>query len=707
MIALTQYPLIRCSFLSGKMVINDSAWFIRSNNIIQINTNAITINNLEVFGSNVGLGFNGTISNNPADKLSVRFENLDFSYFNLLLINKGLDFKGIINGNLTITNILHAPNIIGDILIKKFTFNQEELGDMVLKTTWDNEASRLVTNAEILYKGTDTTVKTLELTGAYYPQNEKQTYDFSATLYNYKLHTIYPFMSSFLRSLNGYASGNLYFKGSRTSPELTGKVKLRRTEFRVGFLNTLYSISDEVEFGPDYIGFNGVKVYDSLGHQAVVDGKIYHNLFKNIRMDLKISPKKFIGMSNTPADSPLFYGDAVATGVVRITGPIENIMLDVKVKTEKGTKAFIPISYAADVSENNFVRFISSEKKDTVTELHMPEISGFLMNFELDVTNDAIIQIFLPMQMGNIKVTGNGLIELSVNSRGEFDINGTYVMSNGNFYFTMKNLLSRTFKIMEGGTISWTGDVYDAQVNMKAIYQVKPALNGLPVTTGDTSLLSQRIPVNCIIGLKGDLFNPDIHFSIELPDASDEVRNLVYSALDTTNELLMTQQVLSLLVLNSFSGNIGGNSVASGMGINTYEILANQLSNWLSQISDEFNIGVNYEKGNSMTPEQLELALSTQLFNDRVIVNGSFGYNNYSNSASQVVGDVLIEAKITQDGRLRVRVYNKSNTIDLTNDNAPYTQGVGLSYRKDFNRFGELFQRKRKKSETGKKVVMQ
>jgi hypothetical protein len=493
----------------------------------------------------------------------------------------------------------------------------------------------------------------------------------------------------------------MHLKGSRSSPELTGNVKLRRTEFRINFINTLYSISDNIEFGPDYIGFDNVSVYDTAGQVAKVNGKIYHQFFKDITLDLEVTPSDFIGMSNTAAQSPLFYGVAIATGTTRITGPADNILLDVNARTNKGTKAIIPISYAADVSDNDYVHFKSNQPEGTVKPIPRSEVSGFMLNFDLDVTDDALIHIYLPNQMGNIKVSGNGLMKLGLNSKGDFTINGIYTMNNGTFLFTMKNLINRTFRILEGSTIRWSGDLFDARVNIRATYQVRPKLNGLPSLTGDTSLYDQRVAVDCIIRLTGNLFNPDIKFSLEMPDASDEVKNLVFNSIDTTNEMQMTQQMISLLVLNSFSFSTTGSSVTSSIGISTYDIIANQLSNWLSQISEQFDIGVNYKKGTSLTPEQLELALSTQLFNDRVFINSAFGVGTYGNStsqASQLVGDVLIEVKITPDGHFRVRAYNKTNTSDLFNSNTPYTQGVGISYSKDFNKIGELFHRKHKKT---------
>jgi hypothetical protein len=302
------------------------------------------------------------------------------------------------------------------------------------------------------------------------------------------------------------------------------------------------------------------------------------------------------------------------------------------------------------------------------------------------------------------------LLKLAMGPTGDPTMFGTYTMNAGTFYFTLKNLISRTFQIKQGGTISWSGDMYDANINLKAVYQVKPLLSSLPtVSATDSSVFNERVPVDCVIGLTGDLFNPMIRFSLDMPDVTEEqIRTLVYNSIDTTNEAVMNQQMISLLVLNSFSFNTGSN-VASSMGISSYDILTNQLNNWLSQISNEFDIGVNYQKGDASAPEQLEVALSTQLFNNRILVNGNFGVGNYKEAekTSNIVGDVMVEYKITEDGRLRVRAYNKTNTYDLINDNAPYTQGVGVSYKKDFNRFRDIFQRKKKKQIQNETVLLQ
>ena len=127
-------------------------------------------------------------------------------------------------------------------------------------------------------------------------------------------------------------------------------------------------------------------------------------------------------------------------------------------------------------------------------------------------------------------------------------------------------------------------------------------------------------------------------------------------------------------------------------------MLSNQLSNWLSQISDDFDIGLNYTQGDEAVSDELEVALSTQLFNNRVSINtnlglgGSKASTSTDQNATKIVGDVEIEVKLSKKGALKAKVFNRTNqATDISYDQTMYTQGMGILYRKEFNTFGELF----------------
>lgn len=701
-LSLEHLPRLEGNISHGKMLINGSHWDINPGNSFAFDSSFLQIRNLEVNGPLQALRIQGTLSERPQDELTVNLDRFGLAHLQPLINNNRLLVDGTAQGAFTISDIFHNPTLISDLTIANFTLNEELIGDVKIRTDWNNTSNQIDVLSEIDYKGNDTTVKVLSLKGSYLPVSDDDNFNFEIRTDNLKIKPIGQFIEGVLSEVGGYASGELKLKGKRSHPQLTGMVAVRRGQFRIDFLQTKYTFSDKIYFEPDRIAFKQMVLSDTIGNKATANGSIHHRFFKDFVLDLELLPENLLGINTTARDNSFFYGTARATGRVHITGPTDRLDFDIQASTEKGTAMYLPISYTADVSENSFIEFINKNDTTVVRKDTRIASPGLNLNMEVQVTDNASIYIFLPMQMGNIKVNGEGLMKINMPPSGEIGLNGTYVMNEGSFYFNLRNLFSRTFRIKPGSTISWAGDVYEADINLQAVYQVRPSLSTLPSTSlTDSSYMNSRIPVDCIIVLTGDLFNPTIRFRLEMPDVrEEEYRTLVYNSIDTTNEAQLNQQMMSLLVLNSFSVPAGSN-VASSMGLNSYELLTNQLNSWLSQISDDFNIGVNYQKGNTLTPEQVEVALSTQLFNDRVTVSGNFGVGNQGESeeTSNIVGDVLVEVKISEDGRLRVRAYNKTNTYDLFNYNTPYTQGVGISYRKDFNRFRDIFKRSRKEKD--------
>ncbi|MEN8225320.1 MAG: translocation/assembly module TamB domain-containing protein, partial [Bacteroidota bacterium] len=292
---------------------------------------------------------------------------------------------------------------------------------------------------------------------------------------------------------------------------------------------------------------------------------------------------------------------------------------------------------------------------------------------------------------GNINSKGFGNIRFTVDPRGEFEIFGDYSFLRGTFFFTLQNLINRRFAILQGGKISFDGNPYNADVSLKALYKLKTSLSGLGANISP-EYEGQRVNVDAFLGLNGMLTNPDINFSIGFPNVKDEVQQTIYAILDTNDVALMNQQMISLLVMSSFSYA----SASTNVSASSLNIISSQLSNWLSQISNDFDVGINYIAGDEINQDELEVALSTQFFDNRLIIDGNVGVmtkDNTQQQASNIVGDVNIEYKLTPDGRIRLKAFNRSNNFNTIDYYAPYTQGVGVFYTKEFDGFGDLFRR--------------
>ena len=699
------YPVIMAKVDDARVMINDTVWTVNTGNYIRIDTTSVYVNNFQINGNNQGMRANGGISEDPLDKLTLTFDRFNISHFDLMLKNAGIDIDGFMSGSLNVSGLYDVPNYIADLVVKDFYFSKEKLGDFTIKSSWDHSRDAIVIDSRIVYTGNVGSMETLLAKGFFYPNRKKDNFDITGTLLNYKISTLSPFFTGLFSNLKGLATGSLQLVGDLKAPVILGSVKLMRTELKVNYTNVTYSFATDFNFKKDLMWFDNVILYDSLGNSAKASGKIYHENFGKWRLDISIDAKKIAGLNTTMLQNELFYGDAFGTGKLEIKGPVNNLEINIAMRTEKGTNIFLPYSSSASISQQNFIEFINTNDTTLAIAGKPEEYGGITMNLSFDVTKDAGIQFFLPNQMGDIKVRGEGKMYMGIDKNSDFTMRGTYTMDRGTFLFTLQKVIKRNFEIVKGGSITWSGDPYNAEVDITALYRTKVSLSSIPALAGDKTMQGKRTQVDCILKMRNSLMNPDISFNFRLPNLDDRTRQAVYIAIDTNSVAEMNRQMISLLALNSFSFSTENANLANSLGASSFDMISSQISNQLSQISKAFDIGVSYKPGDKLSSEELEVALSTQLFNDRIIIDGSVATNNNSNttttnnssSTSKLVGDVNVEYKITPDGQFRLKAFNRSNNnLDYLINYAAYTQGVGIFYRKEFDRLSELFRKQRK-----------
>jgi hypothetical protein len=451
---------------------------------------------------------------------------------------------------------------------------------------------------------------------------------------------------------------------------------------------------------------------------------VFHDNFKNLKYDFDIQFKKMACLNTNVALNKSFYGKAFATGNVGIWGNTDVTNIEVNLKTEKGTQFNIPLSGPAEVGENEFIHFVNKDTLNSDQEEKV-DLSGMNLLFNLEATPEAEIQLIFDEKAGDvIKAKGNGNIKMAIDSRGKFEMYGPYTITDGSYLFTLENFINKKFDIENGSTIKWSGDPYNAIINISANYRQRASLAPFfPVVqasastdatatgssgtvSGSTSTsaitsgqdVNKRYPVECKLYMKEKLLSPEITFGIALPTVDDAIRQTVLGYINNEQEL--NRQVFSLLILKSFVtplvlSNSSGVSAGNAVGSNATEMLSNQLSNWLSQLTTNIDVGVNYRPGDALSNEELDLALSTQLFNDKLSIDGNVGLNNSAQTkSSNMIGDLNMDYKITEDGKLRVKGFNRSNDTYLaTTQGGQFTQGVGFFYREDFETLYELYRR--------------
>lgn len=691
---------------NANLVINDTLWNIEKNNRMLITKDFTKIENLRFFSAKSALNLQGNLPFKELDTLSVTFNNWDLSNFDVLSRSYRFDLDGTVNGELALANLSKHPSFFSNLSVSGLHLNKELIGDARLLSSWSNVEESIYLNAQIINSGNIGTSRIVNLSGFYYPTREKDNIRFELVLDNFKVNLINQFLIDIVSNLQGLASGSVSITGELNKPKMQGFVNLSRTAFKIDYLNVLFSLQHTFEIKPDEVLINNLVLYDSIGNKALVNGKLTHNYLRDFNVKLRIKPNDLLALNTGSQQNELFYGSAFVTGEVIINGPFDDIEMDIQAMSQKGTNLVISLNTNSSIGSNDYITFVKAKNTDSIQKAVetriAPSISKFGLNLNAFVTPDATLKIFLPYDVGNLETKGTGNISMGVSASGDLSLNGAYVVKSGAFVFAMENLPKKRFDLIDGGVITWTGDPIDAEIDVKGIYRVKASLSGLGLDT--TSSIRNRVNVDCIIHLKKQLVNPEMKFSFRFPGSDPQLEQMVFSTLDTTNDAMMTQQMISLLVLNSFSFN-RVNSFS--IGNSSIDMISNQLSGLLSQISKDFDIGLHYRPGDKISNEELQVALSTQFFNDRISIDGNFDIINEGSTAknaSNLVGDFNLNAKITSDGRLSLTAYRHSNsnfwhTSSLFDNFAPYTQGIGISYREEFNQFADIF-RKRKKTKT-------
>lgn len=709
--AFNGYNNISNKFIDSYAYVSDSLWEINPLNEIRRDTGYFSVKGLIIHSENQSLMIDGGLSNDSEEELNVLFKRLDLLTFKRLIPEKIISLEGVVDGVASLKIENNELIVTSDLALDKFRINDHLMGKGNLKSGWNPIDQSIKVDGKF-YKDQ---VPTFLFEGDYFPMKEKENFDIKLELYQTDLTLFDKYTKAFISDFEGKANANVSLTGSIEEPRLSGEITLHNTSFKVIYLNTEYHNNFcKINISPDMISCDNVVFKDEKNNVALVNGTVFHNWFKDWSVGVGLDVNNFLALNTSGKDNNLYSGKAFVTGKIDIGSYDDLLTLDIDVKTEENTILNIPLTDNEDLEENNFIEFVTNDTSIVKLEKNT-SLSNLVMNFDLEITPEAKARLIFDDQIGDVmESTGSGNINLQIKEDGDLNMFGNYIIKDGDYLFTLQNVINKRFDLEEGGSISWTGSPYDANIDITAVYRLRARLYDLLAGIDTNDVYKKRIPVDLKLYMKNEMMNPDISFDIALPTADEETRSKVRSVLYVSdkeaNVQELNKQVFSLLVLNSFlppPGSVSAYGRADVGSTTSSELLSNQLSNMLSKISNDFDVGFNYRPGDDLSNQEVELALSTQFFNDRLILDGNLGYSdreNISNKAqntNNLIGDISVEYKFTKDGKFRVRAFNNSSQFSLVETNSAYTQGLGVSYKEEFDTFhefwGNLFNRFRKK----------
>lgn len=685
-------------------VIKDTTWNLaRSNPSIIDTAGNVVLNPLLFRNGGQLINLQGKLSNNPSDVLSINTKDFNLEQLNPFLSAYKLKLSGVLNGSVNLYNTLKNIAFSSDLDLSRLKINDNLIGQLVVKNNYNPEQKQLELEGYTTLGFMDEEgkpMKNLGFKGFYYldKKEESLNIDISATPLNLRL--LNPILKDILTINTGMISGTGNIHGTPDKPLMEGKFNLFKSNIKVDYTNVSYEITGPINVYPDQINFDELKMKE-LGSkgavkQGTVSGNIFHSNFSRIQIDYDINYRNMLVLNTTEKENKDFYGKVYGSGNIGLYGFLNDIHMRIVDTTKRNTRFFLPLDGPAEVGDNNFIRFV---KRDTLVKNVEEKFNGFNLDMDIIATPDAQVQIIFDKKTGDVlNAQGYGNLNLTINTLGKFDMFGDYTITDGDYLFTLENVISKKFDIDAGSIIKWSGSPYNADIDIIASYKQRASVAPLMPPGDSTISAKRRVPVDCKLKMSERLLTPKLTFAIDLLSLDDNTKSKINSVLQ--DEVELNRQVFSLLLFKTFippviynqSGGVTGLGAASASGA---DLLNSTVSNLLSGLTDQVQIGFNYRPGNQLNSDEVDLALSKQLFDDRLIIDGNIGVNNnQARNSNNLIGDVNIEYKLTPDGKFRVKGFNRSNdNTQITTTGGAFTQGVGVAYREEFETFKQLYKR--------------
>ena len=644
----------------------------------------------------------GTIKDLINKDLQLSFKDVDL--YRITPDNEKFIFKGNINGevNFKQNNEVYKPT--ASLVIDQLNINNTALGELNFNIEGDKNLQKFVINSSVKNEN----VESLSANGNFEIVGKETLLDLKVALSKFNLGILGSLGGEVLSNIRGLLTGNANVSGNLKKPKINGRLFVDDAGLTVPYLNVDYELGGRsiIDLADEKFLFRNNTLTDTkFDTKGTLNGTVEHNNFADWKLDLTINSNRLVALDTKDKDDAAYYGTAFIDGTATIKGPTNSLFIKVAARSEKGTSVKIPINDAESVSDNSFIHFLTPKEKRNI-ELgivdNTKKYGGLQLEFDLDTTPDAEVEVILDRNSGHgMKGKGYGTLLFKINTLGSFNMWGDFQPYEGTYNFKYGGFIDKKFDVKKGGSISWEGNPLKAQLNLEAVYKT----NANPAVLLDNSSFSRKVPVEVVIGIRGDLASPEPDFNIEFPTVSNVLKSEIQYKLNDKD----VRQTQALYLLSS-GGFLSPEGVSqSDFSGSLFETASGLLGGIIQSDSEKFKVGLNYTPADKRLGKETDgrvIATITSKINERVTINGKLGVPFGGVNESAIVGDLEVQYRVNEDGTLNLRIFNRENDINYIGEGIGYTQGVGISYEVDFDTFKELINKifKDQKLEQAKQV---
>lgn len=492
------------ALLPSRFSLQGKKWRVERSTV-SINSKKISVGNLLVHSEAQQIRIGGVVSDSPDDSVTLKLDNLDLSLANTVLKGKPFKLGGKLSGKATAYSLLGTPKAIIDFNGKDIKADDELFGDLIFKTEWEADKNdfnvTLRTRIEDRYP--------VSVAGTFRPADKQ--IDMGVELDKFDIGIVAPLAESVFSQLGGSLSGTVRAEGPLDKLKINSEgLGTDSLLLKVAWTNVPYVVKGPITIKDNYLTFDNMSLRDEYGNTGTVGGGINLGDFSNIMFDTRIDVRDALGVNNNAKISPAFYAKLFASGTVRITGPMDKLVLDIRARTGDNSTMHIPLGGASAQSQS-LLTFIDSSKVagrtnafDSLLQSSKESAkpaSSLAVKVNGTANTGALVLLEINSETGDaLRIRGRGNVQIDLDESKElFDIKGDYTVQEGSYRLSLANVATRDFTIDEGGTIHFGGDIMQSDLDLTAKYRTKAAIGTL---IGDTSSVNTRRNVNCCIDRK-------------------------------------------------------------------------------------------------------------------------------------------------------------------------------------------------------------
>jgi len=674
------------------------------------------IQNLRIYSENSAL-FIKDAQFKSAKDFYVDAEVDNFSIEKLLEMQAGgntMNIKGLANGSVKIRMDKNTLQPLVDMTIDDIMMNGNDMGDITISAT--NSYSLNVYDVDIKVNSAGVIGNnSLHVTGTVNNNTASPTIDLTAEMRDFDVAFAQQFVTTVFGNLRGKATGDLKIAGTFSNLDYSGDIALKNFGLKLLFTGVDYSFDDTViPLTKGLAILNNIEVHDGrTNSKGNISGAIQFETLSSMGVNLVMRADNLLVLNTTQKDYDLFWGRVYGQGDLYVDGPVSGLSITTpNMKALNGSTFTFNSGSTSNVEEFKMLRFLK-EGKDGLVTLDDKKKTGANMNidFALDVDKGTTVNVLIGDDVGNIMVKGAAeKLHFQMSRQGNIAMNGAYRVDSGTF--VSKAILNKTFQIEKGSSIVWDGDAVKPALDITANYVRMVSNAGEYLNMGSLQPISILLQAN----ITQSLIDPKIDLNVTALDVSSQVKETLAAKMSQEGEKVL--QFGSVLLLNSFNvSSTGGvdvnvGDVAQNQG---YNILLKQLGSVLNAMSNEFQIDLNYVKGDqfSNVGDRANAGVSFAL-SPRIKVKTGLGIpltKTENTDTNYLSGEGTIEYDISKknDGTLVLRGYSKPSNIGLvngagSNGTANQAYGGGIVWTKSFNSFFKKKKKDKKNKDSQKEI---